>query len=102
MSKGTAIHTLSDLKDLTDGNLTEEEAKALLFRTKKAVTPVQYACLRSAVQTDRLMDLLNVEPGTEETQADRIEALLGKLVEAVELLTVKVCALESTRGRRSA
>lgn len=102
MSKGTAIHTLSDLADLANGTLTEEEAKALLFRTKKALTPVQYACLRSAVQTDRLLDLLNVEPDTEETQADRIETLLVKLVEAVALLTAKVCALECSRVRRSA
>ena len=102
MSKLTAMHTLDDVADLANGNLEEADADALLRRAKKGLTPVQFACLRSALQTDRLLTLLDVEPDREETQADRIEALLLKLVEAVELLTTKVCAIESARGRPSA
>jgi hypothetical protein len=103
MSKITAMHTLADLAELAEGHLAPDEAASLLRSVKKGLTPVQLACLRTALQTDRLMDLLEGEANTEApTQADRIEALLGTIVGALEQQSVRLSAIEHALARRSA
>lgn len=104
MSRLTAMHTIADLKNLATGELDPEEAGILMHSMKKGLTPVQYACLTAAVQTGRLLELVETEQTCQEepTQADRIEALLGSIVTLLEHQDIRLSAIERALGRRSA
>jgi hypothetical protein len=55
------------------------------------------------LQTDLLLDLLDGEGNTEApSQADRIEALFGMIVGALEQQSARLCATERALARRSA
>jgi hypothetical protein len=104
ISRITAHHTLEDIAALADGQLDPGQARDLLYSVKQGLTPVQYACLKAALQTDRLLDLLDMErPMSDEpTQADRIEMLLGRIIERLEQQAGRIAAIECALCRRLA
>jgi hypothetical protein len=94
---------MDDIANLAHGELTEEQAKELVRTAKKGLTPIQFASLRTAIQTDRLMELLDADTSAEEpTQADRIENLLEKIVEALEQQNARLSSIERTLATRFA
>lgn len=103
MSKLTAMYTMDDIANLANGELREEQARELVRTAKRGLTPIQFASLRTAMQTDRLMELLDADTsGEEPTQADRIENLLEKVVEALEQQNARLFVIECALAKRSA
>lgn len=86
MSKASALHTVEDLESLPQASLPEQKAAELLARKKQGLQPVHLAALLSAVNSINIFEALQIEqpPAMEQTQADRIEALLEALVVGLE------------------
>jgi hypothetical protein len=103
MSKASALHTVEDLESLAQASLTERETAELLTRKKQGLQPVQLAALLSAVNSIRILEALQIEQptATEETQADRIEALLEALVVGLEAQSSRLSGIELALAKLS-
>jgi hypothetical protein len=94
-----AFHTPDSLKELTNGSYEDRQVRDLLLENKHGLRPVEAACLLAAAQDgklDRILEAVNPdgEKAEGETQADRIEALLERLVSVMESLDRRVGANE--------
>lgn len=96
-----AMYTPSDLDHLAHGHIVEPEAVQAMRTPRRGMRPDQQAALTAAVQTGRILSLIDVEKEpTEPTQADRIEALLTKVVTLLEQQGSRLSAIERRLGQR--
>jgi hypothetical protein len=96
-----AMYTPTDLDHLAHGHLDEPEAAQAMRTPRRGMRPDQQAALTAAVQTSRILSLIDVEKElTEPTQADRIEALLTKVVTLLERQDSRLSEIERQLGRR--
>jgi hypothetical protein len=98
MSTISQRHTLEDLEQISQGG-TEEAIREALSRKKGGLNPVHVAILLAAIQSGRLLEILDIEKPEMDGPApiQRIEALLERIVDKLESIEQRLSALEPAK-----